>query len=109
MDKFIIQIQKFNLNILSPIFVFFLSIVVCLAVLLIERSLGINWDFHPDSSHYIRESSNLTFLIFNNYIIPYTDIVCTSTYCNILSMKGKLFYIIVHFLNSNINLIVGLN
>lgn len=74
--------------------VFILSLLFSLFVLLIERSINITLDYHPDS---------ITYLNF-----PYPDLV-NSFLKNPLNYIGKLYYVVVRFFNSEIIPLISLN
>ena len=104
---FKIKSQSFGTFMFSPVFIFIFSIFCCIATLIIERSLGVGWDFHPDANTYLKTSekiSNHVYVNFSNKSFNFTSTI------NLLSLiKGSLFYFIVDFFNSNINLVLGLN
>ena len=75
------------------IVIFILSILFSLAILLIERLLNINYDFHPDSTTYLINS--------NNYI--------ESFYKDPSIIFGTLYYFVVNLFNSEINFLITLN
>ena len=82
----------FSTSLLNPIFVFILSIFSCLVVLLIERNLGISWDFHPDATTYINQSHNVI-----------------DSIGKLSSVINNAFYYYVNFFNSNIISIISTN
>jgi hypothetical protein len=104
---FKIKSQSLGTFMFSPVFIFIFSIFCCIATLIIERSLGVGWDFHPDANTYLKTSekiANDVYVDFSNKSFNFTTII------NYLSLiKGSLFYFIVDFFNSNINLVLGLN
>ena len=53
-----------------PWAMFCLSILACVSILIIERFLGIEWDFHPDANTYI-EFSGLTSLRIKEIFLGY--------------------------------------
>ena len=75
------------------IVIFILSILLSLTILLIERSLSINYDFHPDSITYLTNSKNFVKFIYEN---P-------------LKIFGKFYYFVVDLFNSDINFLISLN
>ena len=70
------------------------SFLVCIFLLLAEISMGIGWDYHPDSVTYIENSRVMTENIFNQ---------------NFFSIFNNLYYIISDFLQSNVSLLVTTN
>ena len=94
--------RKVNLNFLRFIYkpwaMFFISILACVVTLIIERLLGIEWDFHPDSNTYIVTSKE--------WVVdscPTYNLRCVS------NLKGNLFYLLVDFFHSNIQLVMFFN
>jgi len=85
-----VKIGQIRAKIYHPFVVFLISVSMCMLVLWAERSVGIEWDFHPDANTYITKSNGAE----NNFMTFY---------------KGNLFYIIVNFFNSNINTVIAFN
>jgi len=88
-----------NLN-KDIIIVFFLSLFGSFNLLLVERLLGINWDYHPDSVYYINNSYDIINNIFNYN--NYSDFF-------VLLKSNFFFNFIVNLLGSNIALVITLN
>jgi hypothetical protein len=82
----------FSSSILNPLFIFILSIVSCILLLIIERSIGIDGNFHPDSATYLLIAEDVT-----NTIDKFTSVI------------NNGYYYLVDFLNSDPNLIIALN
>ena len=80
--------------------VFCLSLFVSFSLLLAERLLGINWDYHPDSVYYINNSNDIINDIFNYN--NYSDFL-------VLLRSNFFFNFIVYLLGSNITLVITLN
>ncbi len=78
----------------SPAVVFFISIPICIFVLLTERYFGIDEFFHPDARTYIETSE----LIVDH-------IVAASAF----SILNHGYYILTWLLDSNVNLLISLN
>ncbi len=38
----------------KPVFIFILSIAFCVVLLMVERMVGIGWDYHPDAKYYLK-------------------------------------------------------
>ena len=74
--------------------VFILSLLFSLFILLIERSINISIDYHPDSLTYLNDS--------------HPQLV-TSFLENPLNHLGSFYYVIVGFFNSEIILLISLN
>ena len=120
-----------------PWVMFFVSILVCVGVLTIERFLGIEWNFHPDANTYFVLSSEVSqsikevFLGYKVYWEPLDPAMKTlfekpedpSGYRSFLeintnldsmlkgvsALKGALFYVIVDLFDSDIRLLIILN
>ena len=60
----IIKFENTRLSIFNPTLIIPLSVFACLFVLWIERTLGIEWDFHPDVNTYINHANGTAFRIF---------------------------------------------
>ena len=73
--------------------IFILSILFSLTILLTERLLNINYDFHPDSMTYLINSSNYVKFFYENPFIIF----------------GTLYYFVVDLFNSEINFLITLN
>lgn len=73
--------------------IFILSILSSLTVLLIERSLNIGYDFHPDSLTYLTSSEN-----FVKYTLE-----------NPSKILGAFYYFLVDLFNAEINILISLN
>ena len=73
--------------------IFLLSLFFSTIALLIERVVGIGWDFHPDSVTYATKSTEF-----------YENIVD-----DIFSLPNNFYYVIVHFLEQNIIAVTALN
>ena len=65
---------------------FIISILFSLLVLLIERSININYDYHPDSQTYLNNSSE--------------DLII-SFYQNPIQFLGSFYYVWVSFFFAN--------
>ena len=73
--------------------IFILSILSSLTVLLIERSLNIGYDFHPDSLKYLTSSENFIKQILENPS----------------KILGTFYYFLVDLFNAEINILISLN
>jgi len=78
----------------KSIAVFTLSLTIGCMLLLAERLVGIDWDYHPDSVTYATNSTNTVHSILetNPYLV-----------------FNNLYYFICHFLNENILIITAMN
>jgi hypothetical protein len=74
--------------------VFIASAIASLCVLLLERLIGINWDFHPDSVTYATESS---------------DIYRSLIEAGVQSIPNNFYYVLVHAFDQSIILVTILN
>lgn len=70
-----------------------LSFIVSTTLLLLERMLGIGWDFHPDSITYATESTNTYLAILENW--P--------------QIFNNSFYVVVHLLGESVFLVTFMN
>ena len=75
--------------------VFIFSIFISVFLLLLERAVGISWDFHPDSATYIASSKDVSEALL--YSGNFSDLL------------NNGFYFIVNFLNSDIIIITIYN
>ena len=103
-----------------PWAMFCLSILACVSILIIERFLGIEWNFHPDANTYI-EFSGLTSLSIKEIFLGYQpdsvafmrliefNITFDSMLNGILTLRGNLFYVIVDLFNSDIRFVILFN
>jgi len=73
---------------------FIISILFSLLVLLIERSININYDYHPDSLTYLDYSSE--------------DLII-SFYQDPIRFLGSFYYIWVSFFSANKIILITLN
>ena len=102
--------SRFLKFIYKPWAIFFVSILACSLTLIIERFLGIEWDYHPDANTYITQSSRIFLDLYTNFFITNEQAQgCSTLLCDIKAAKGNLFYVIVGLLNSNINLVIAMN
>ena len=120
-----------------PWVMFFVSILVCVGVLTIERFLGIEWNFHPDANTYFVLSSEVSrgikevFLGYKVYWEPLDPAMKTlfekpedpsdyryfleintnldSMLKGVSALKGALFYVIVDLFDSDIRFLIILN
>lgn len=74
--------------------IFLISISSAVLLLLVERLIGIGWDFHPDSVTYVTESSAVTKSIFED---------------GWSSVANNGYYIISFFLSESILIITSFN
>jgi hypothetical protein len=74
--------------------VFTISLLLSITTLLIERILGINWDFHPDSVTYATESSNIFKIILEG---------------ETFDLVNNFYYVVVHFFGESIVAVIILN
>lgn len=88
----IIKFENTKLSIFNPIFIIPLSVFACLFVLWVERTLGIEWDFHPDAKTYLDHSYGTA-----------------SNFMTSGLAFGHSFYIIVDLFNSEIWQIITFN
>lgn len=79
-------------NVYNPIFIFTLSALFCILMLILERSVGIEWDFHPDARTYIELSPGS----FSR--LGLDDL-----------MLGKWFYVTVDFFKNHVDTIIAFN
>lgn len=75
------------------IFTTFSSVFISLLFLIIKNIFGINFDYHPDSVHYLNDSNFLSSQIYQDPS----------------SLIGKLYYVYVDLLKSNLFAIIALN
>jgi len=87
----LLKYNNFRVSLYSPSLIFFASISACLFLLLIERLVGIEWDFHPDA---------ITYITLSNGVASNLDI---------RSVFGSSFYILVDILNSKVWLLIAFN
>ena len=74
--------------------IFLFSILFALFTLLIERTIGITLDYHPDS---------LTYLDFSDQTLAKSFVEAP------LDFVGSFFYVIVGFLDKNVFIIITIN
>ncbi len=87
--------MKFKRNsFLESIIIFLLSVFITIYFLMLERLIGINWDFHPDAITYITLSNIMVHEIFPKSTFP---------------LLNNAYYYVVAFLNQNIILAISLN
>lgn len=78
----------------SSIYVFVLSVVICYFSLILERYLGIEWNYHPDAETYIDMSADMASVVLQS---------------NFFLLPNNLYYFIVWLLNNSIILGILLN
>lgn len=87
-----IKLGSYRFSLLNPYLVFILSLLSCLFVLIIERSFGIGWDFHPDANTYLTIGKDIASADFNfKYLF------------------GNLFYVLVGMFDSIIWQVITFN
>lgn len=74
--------------------IFLSSIIFALIVLFIERSIGIGFDFHPDSLVYLKISG----------IVKFEDF-----FKNPVDLIGRFYYLIVGFFDKNKTILITIN
>ena len=77
------------------VLVFIFSIFLSLLVLMLERAVGIPWDFHPDSATYITSSTDISEALLNSG--------------NFTDLLNNGFYLIIHLLNSDVIIVTIYN
>jgi len=70
-----------------------LSILIAVLFLILERSIGIGWDFHPDASTYVNTSS----IIFEGIV------------GDARKLLNNGHYLVVYLMGSNVGVLTGLN
>ena len=75
-------------------FIFCSSILLSLTLLILERSIGIDWDYHPDSVTYRTVSTEVFYSLYERGILAF--------------INGG-YYAVVHMLNQNIFLVTAMN
>jgi hypothetical protein len=74
--------------------IFLISAFISIFTLLIERSVGIGWDYHPDAVTYVTTSAEVSNVIFNN---------------NILQIFNNAYYVWAYMFNQNIYTLTTIN
>lgn len=74
--------------------IFFISAFMSIFSLLIERSVGIGWDYHPDAVTYATNSAEVSNTIFNN---------------NILQIFNNAYYIWAYIFYQNVYILTAIN
>lgn len=94
----VIRFGRYRISLYNPHLIFLLSVAASLALLALERSIGIGWDYHLDAYTYIEWSK------FDQFSIE-------SVLSNfaIWDLAGNAWYYIVNIFNSNVNALIGLN
>jgi hypothetical protein len=74
--------------------VFLYSLICCFFFFILERMVGIGWDFHPDAVTYTQK-----YLVLSENLIEQ----------GFLSFPNNVYYLVSYFLNGNISLLIILN
>ena len=74
--------------------IFIFSLLFSTITILLERIVGIEWDFHPDSVTYATQSSEVSELIFND---------------NVFALFNNAYYVVCFILGESVILITLMN
>jgi len=79
---------------MASLLLFFLSALICLTALCVERAIGIGWDFHPDAVTYLGNSKLITGLLLEQ---------------GPLAVLNNLYYLVVNALDMNLAAVIAVN
>lgn len=79
---------------MNKLFIFIISILSCSIFLVMERSIGIKWNYHPDAETYVYESPIVAITLIENGVIGFFN---------------NFYYIVSFLLSSNITYLIILN
>ena len=89
--------------------IFIVSFLVEIIALFLVRTIGIDWDYHPDAVTYIKHSDGISRDVYNMIFNPNYCHINLFTACikNMFLIANKGFYFLVSFLRSEkINILI---
>ena len=75
---------------MSSLFVFIVSLLICALALMLERMVGINWDFHPD-------------------VVTYTTEYLSVTEQGWVALPNQLYYFVASWVDGSVAALITLN